>query len=314
MIPIVVGDTWSVPYGTLGKLRTMANILCTGCANIFGPIPLGKARYNGRVLCQACTKDAQRQRRIIEMQNRLLTTAKDLNINVDVSSYYNEKSVLDFTCSTCGNVWKLKAGSFMVSKACSKCSRTHMGITRASKCKESFLADIHSMHGDKISVDITSYTNTSTHVDATCTVCNLSWKITPTNLKKGYGCPNCNIGWAFHRENITTPTKFYVLYLPKYRLYKVGITSRPLKIRYASEHLEYIEVLSIEFKTGAEAFYIEKLMKQQNKLNKYQGPPVLKHGNTEVYTDIYIGNTDILRDLATERLIQLKELNDTTPT
>lgn len=107
---------------------------------------------------------------------------------------------------------------------------------------------------------------------------------------------------------------FYVLYLPEHKLYKIGITSKTLKLRYAGEHVKYKEILTVQFSTGSEAFYVEKLIKQQNKLFRFQGASVLKHGNTEVYTDVYIGNIDTLRCLAAQNLLKLKELNESTTT
>ncbi len=40
-------------------------------------------------------------------------------------------------------------------------------------------------------VPLESYENSHTHIMCTCNVCKANWKATPSNLLRGYGCPEC---------------------------------------------------------------------------------------------------------------------------
>jgi hypothetical protein len=66
--------------------------------------------------------------------------------------------------------------------------------------------------------------------------------------------------------------------------YKIGITTQTIKKRFAGEKLPYTVLWSRLYASGRTAYIREQQIIKKNIFHKYWGPPILKSGNSEVFT------------------------------
>lgn len=118
-----------------------------------------------------------------------------------------------------------------------------------------------------------------------CLKCNKEYKSVPASKLQGYSCKYCGLdnnggGIPLNKKGIT-----YLVYIPKFDLYKIGITSRNIKIRMTDNKLkdsEYEIILEHTFRKGIDAMNLEKVWKEN--LKEYLvNTGKLKSGNTETF-------------------------------
>jgi len=107
--------------------------------------------------------------------------------------------------------------------------------------------------------------------------CGFKWKVSPNNLRKLRGCPNCSYS-GFKASKITY---LYLVHFSALDLYKIGITTNWEKRKYDFGYEPTL--LEIEkFNSGIEAKEEEKrLLKSLSKYMYNSGE--LKAGNTETF-------------------------------
>ena len=104
------------------------------------------------------------------------------------SNYVNDNSKIIIICKEHGE-FEQKVSNHLQGKGCNNCA----DIIRASKKSKSidkFVLDAKNIHCDKYEYNNVIYKNSSTHVLVTCKT-HGDFKITPTNLLRGKGCPLC---------------------------------------------------------------------------------------------------------------------------
>jgi len=121
------------------------------------------------------------------------------------------------------------------------------------------------------------YINSSTKILHQHTICGYKWKVSPNNLTKLVGCPNCSKSGF----KASSPTLVYLIYFSALDLYKVGITTnwdkRKYDFGYKPELLFYRK-----FESGLEAQKLET--KWLNNLKNYlYNSEELLNGNTETF-------------------------------
>jgi len=124
---------------------------------------------------------------------------------------------------------------------------------------------------------IDSYINNSTKILHRHNSCGHEWLVSPNNLQKLVGCPNCSK--KGYRENAGTYR--YLCYFPALDLYKVGVTVNWEKRKYDFGYP--VQLIDLEkFSNGKEAYLEEKTLKE--KLSEYMyNSGELKNGNTETF-------------------------------
>jgi hypothetical protein len=103
--------------------------------------------------------------------------------------YIDTKSECTIECNNCKNKITLLYGN-LISRKTTKCScdkKNRYEKLRLQKEKE--LIDYCENNGYKLQ---DNYRLSISHVRVLHKVCNNSWYVLPTNLKRGYGCPYCN--------------------------------------------------------------------------------------------------------------------------
>ena len=110
-----------------------------------------------------------------------------------------------------------------------------------------------------------------------CTICNNIWKISPSNLYKGRGCPNC----AVYGFKLNVPAVTYCIYFKEFDLYKIGISNNhEIRFQNFGYTPEIIMLRQFDLGKDAEALEVQWLENIKDyKINTGK----LKSGNTETF-------------------------------
>jgi len=117
--------------------------------------------------------------------------------------------------------------------------------------------------------------------------CGEEWKIKPYDVLRGIHCYECSGG--FHTAKFYMGKKTILYYIKIAGLWKIGVTLfrgdviSSLKRRFGADNYEVI--YSKVYSNGAEAYYQEQEILQNNSAVKYAGSKVINHGNTEIFSE-----------------------------
>ncbi len=118
------------------------------------------------------------------------------------SNYFNDNSKIIIICKEHGE-FEQEASNHLQGKGCNKCADV-IRCTKRSKTLDKFLLEAKNIHGNKYEYNNVVYKNTKSHILVTCKT-HCDFKITPSNLLRGKGCPLCvNKGEAKLFERLIT--------------------------------------------------------------------------------------------------------------
>ncbi len=173
---------------------------------------------------------------------------------------------------------------------CPTCS-----IKSAAKEKESsteeFIKKAVLIHGNKYSYENTVYYSAKEKLVITCLKHGDFEQLASGHLS-GYGCKKCT-SYGKGRVDMDKPCTLYYLYLKDFGYYKIGITSLSIDDRYRTKFdKEQFDIIFTKvYNTGKEAYSTEQSLINSNYKVKYEGPAILRNGNTEIFTeDIFNGD------------------------
>jgi len=126
--------------------------------------------------------------------------------------------------------------------------------------------------------------------------CGHTWKVRPSGIINGNGCPLCNTGFK-----IDKPASTYCIYFEELNLYKVGITNN-IKIRMLGFGYKSEIIFIRDFENGHDAAFLEK--EWLNNIKEYLvNTHRLKSGNTETFK---LDRGDIILEWSDELKEQVK--------
>ena len=213
--------------------------------------------------------------------------------SVNISTYTNCKKPVQLTCKVHGAF--TATPDTLLNKpntGCPACVKERQRILRSSTT-EQFIAKAGKVHNNYYGYANVSYINNYTPIWITCPMHGDFLQLPANHLAKK-GCLICNLTWRYS----SVPTTLYYLEVTNpagITAYKVGITTRALKLRYYKElALGYtFKVLRIyEFLSGEAAFTYEQRVLHQFQHLRYTSPGKFLHrgvGDTELF------HTDILK-------------------
>lgn len=217
---------------------------------------------------------------------RRLNTKEVVNGLKDVHGDRYDYSKVDYTGAkekiviTC-----LKHGDFTQTVSEHKrsygCPRCGYEVT-ADKLRfdtQSVITEFKEAHGEKYDYSLVEYTGAIENVKIICPD-HGAFEQTPHSHKSGKGCSSC-AEYGFRRYK---PAILYLLELPEYGYYKIGVTNRTVEERFMGDmhHLKVIRI--IEFSVGIDAWNLER--KILSSYRSVEGFNVLISGNTEVLYDL----------------------------
>lgn len=188
-----------------------------------------------------------------------------------IGEYINNSTKIIFGCTKCDYKWSAIPSSVFNGTGCPSCANRPM-LTN----------DLVDARLEGLAINrIGDFVNAQTSITFGCTDCGSEWATTPNHIFNGTGCPIC----ADSGFNSKSRARFYIIQVDE--LFKIGITNRTIKERYAPEGVDYKIIMDLEFNLGSEAAEFEKMVMKENAEHQYKGPQIFRHtGITEMYTSI----------------------------
>jgi len=177
---------------------------------------------------------------------------------VTCDTFGGYKEVCQYSCDTCGYVWSQKYRTRNL--FCSKCTKKRIGSGNQKMSHSELLEKLKSKNITLKPID-TCIAATS-KIRFLCDKCGYVWSVIPSSILYGKGCIKCANKHKSKtmRRYFDRPTKLYVIYFPKHKIHKIGITFRKISERYEKETERYVVVYNKLFPTGKLAFDREQLL------------------------------------------------------
>lgn len=246
-----------IPLGIYTQKREYLDHKCKRCGFILRAMPVEILDGRG---CPSC---AYRKR----LYNRGVRK---------IGEFEGWSKPLKHLCS-CGREFIATPSAVLGGKKCNHCSNPNRLIL-PEEYKER-------LRGRGI-VPLEKYEGCSKKILHRCGNCWGEWTATPASVMYGSGCPLCSLN-GFNKGK---PGILYFLKIahPVHgTLYKIGITNRSVKKRFrVVEQATFTVLDEVRFKDGGMCAASEKDWHKRLKKYRYEGPPVLKSGNTELFTSL----------------------------
>ena len=143
--------------------------------------------------------------------------------------------------------------------------------------------NLFKVHGkDKYSYHKSIYYNSATLMDVFCNTCNKFFPSSPGMHMQGIGCPSC----AKYGFDPSSPGMLYYFKVTDgtNMAWKIGITNYSIARRYqVRDQLKITDLVTVWFEIGQNAYNKEQSILKQFREFKYNGPNLLKSGNTELF-------------------------------
>ncbi len=192
-------------------------------------------------------------------------------------------STITITCPQHG-VFTQRASSHSDGVGCVQCQHDN-----ASSTFQQFTTKAHLVHNEKYAYYEHDFELRSKDVKVYCKE-HGQFTQKKSNHLRGHGCPRCYVPGF----NVSKPGVLYYLKVETTdnTLWKIGITNRTVYARFTAKDLKKLSVLyQHTFANGADARALEKHLLAEYVQYKYTGPPILRDGNTELFTsDITINS------------------------
>jgi len=205
-----------------------------------------------------------------------------LRYGYDLIDYRGTKVKIKIVCSVHG-IFEQEPHIHKNGHGCPECANTKMAKNMTHNVSE-ILKKFDTVHGKKYDYKLINYQGDDKKIQIVCKLHGV-FEQEPRNHKQGHGCPKCS-EWGF-KDN-----KCGVLYYVKFiehDLYKIGITNRTIKKRFGKDFKKLVVIKEIPFKSGGKCRKVEQLLLARHSHKKYNGKPLLEHGNTEIFRGNVLG-------------------------
>ena len=142
---------------------------------------------NAKRTCPNCTGT-------IKTNERFIKELEKINPNVIPQEIYkkNSEKIL-CKCKICGYEWKATPNNLLSRKSgCPMC-----GIKKVNESNtltsEEFFKNVEKRKNINIEILDDKYINNRTKMNVRCKICGYEWRMSPSNILQGNGCPNCHI-------------------------------------------------------------------------------------------------------------------------
>ena len=198
--------------------------------------------------------------------------------------YTNNSTKITIVCKVHGEFTQSPANHLKgLTGACPKCGAKSSALSQTGN-KEEFVAKANLKHNNAYTYSNFVYTTARIPSYITCKI-HGDFKQSPDNhVRGGNGCPHCG-SRLIKDKSKQQKCSLYVLYFPKYSLYKVGITTKSIEERMRTEkRIKYTKLLSYDFCSTVEAHKLEQVILSKLRDYKYTGEKLMTSGNTELLT------------------------------
>lgn len=219
-------------------------------------------------------------------KNEYIEKASEVHSNkYDYSNtvYKSNKLKLTIICPLHGEFMQ-EANAHLRGQGCPHCRLDKLRTIAVSNrlTNAEFLTKLFNKHPEfnsKYNYDMTEYTTYHALIHVTCLL-HGNFQIRASNHMNGRGCPKC----AEYGFNTGKPAILYYLKINGGQAYKIGITNRTIEERFNNNALQQIEILATRYyEVGQDAYDAEQQVLKDYVEFKYNGPDILKDGNTELF-------------------------------
>ena len=164
-----------------------------------------------------------------------------------LENYINNYTPILHRHIACGHEWLAYPNSILKGSGCPNCANI-----KRTKTIEQYKKQIPEAYEL-----LEPYINNYTPILHRHIACGYEWRVAPTSILQGYGCPVCATS-GFNPEK--PATLYYICINEKY--YKIGITGKTVQERFQREKDVIIRLAwSQKFEKGSDAFLMEKEIK-----------------------------------------------------
>lgn len=229
--------------------------------------------------CYELTKIKYTKDTFIEKAN----TIHNCIYNYDLIENAKLLGKVPIVCNNHGVFYQTPRNHIELKQKCPKCADIHRGLL-TRKSLDDWIVSARNKHGDRYNYDYVVLDSYNTYVTIVCPV-HGGFKQKASNHISGVGCKYCN-SVRNYNNYYNVPTSLYYIKISKDGdiKYKIGITTKNVKIRYRGYNGYNIdEIFYYRFNSGNKAFLAE-----QHLINKYKtyitkDKNYIKNGVTEVF-------------------------------
>lgn len=187
------GDKFKYDKVEFNSLSDYIILICSKHGIEF-KIQLNSCFKHRNINCPLCKKEKISQTKSVKYygmsrEDFIIKANKKHNFKYDYSKVDLEnRDVNGKICIICpihGEFWQ-KPNQHLFGKGCAKCGSKQ-------KDTQMFCEEMKQLYGDKYDLSFVQYVNANTHVIIKCNVCGHTYKVTPHNILRGRGCPNCEL-------------------------------------------------------------------------------------------------------------------------
>jgi hypothetical protein len=237
-------------------------------------------------LLHGCTKCAHEG-----VGNRFRRDVSDfINTSNDVhNNKYDYSQVVYVNCETHVVIICPDHGSFkktptlhLLGSGCNICSKIEKSKYYRVVNGADFVHRANNVHAHLYDYSLIDYIDAKTNVNIICRDHGI-FRQTPDNHLSGSRCPECSSGGGY--STMKPGRLYYVMFdFGQIILYKIGITNNTVKRRFRGECVKPVTLWETTFSDGKIPPKLEREILNKYSQYRYNGPPILKTGNTECFT------------------------------
>jgi len=197
-----------------------------------------------------------------------------------LSTYKKAHGKLDIECPEHG-IFKQLAYMHLQGQGCPECGvKNNMGGKKNRLSDIEVIKQFNKVHFGKYNYSKMVYKTSKDKILIGCPS-HGTFEQKPNSHKLGYGCPSCST-YGFNTQK---PAILYYLKINGGEAYKIGITNRSIQDRFSPADLLKIDVIKTwVYDVGQDARDEEQNILKEYKSSLYRGDPILKDGNTEIFS------------------------------
>lgn len=237
--------------------------------------------------CPECTEANRGKNTLLKASSAFIEKANNVHngyYSYNKTVYMGTDNKTTITCPVHGD-FEQRPHQHLRGEGCKKCGYATLSA-KGRTTFNTFVANASNKHDNKYIYHENTYTKLSSKTKITCPIHGDFWQLASMHSREGHGCSACSKG------GFTTmkPGILYYIYLPKYELYKIGVTNGTIYRRFSMEDIEYEILFQHKFSNGKDCIDVETLLLNNYKEYSYSGDNILTSGNTELFTiDIFKG-------------------------
>jgi hypothetical protein len=222
----------------------------------------------------------------IEKANKVHSNKYDYTNSI----YTTQKDKVKIVCPIHGEFLQ-HPGNHLRGSGCPECAKEQTSDKHRSSL-EDFVKRANEVHNSFYDYSKFTYVNARTPSTIICPDHGEFSTTMDNHVNKSSGCPVCKK----HHSYTDKPTTLYYLKVNN-ELYKIGITSKDVNLRFGTD-IKIIEtIFTLELPTGYDAYEIEQRVLIKFKDFKYTGEKVLASGNTELFTKDVLNGACTLEEI-----------------